>query len=104
MHCHSLSCGPNHSLDPLGDGRPFGEQQMPVAVLHATVAVVQRIRSLVRALGQQLLDAHIVRGVIVGAEAHPLEYKVHDRMADGLRKEAGLLLVEAAGENEARVS
>lgn len=92
-----------HSLDPLGNGRPLGVQQMPPAVLHTTVPIVQRIRRLVRALRQQLLDAHIVRRIIVRTEAHPLQDKVHDRMADRLRKEAGLLLVEAANEKRAAV-
>lgn len=88
-----LSC-PHHSLDPLGHRGPFGEQQMALALRYVTVAVVQRIGRLVDALGQQLLDANVVGRVVVVAEAFALEDKVHDRVADGLAEEAGLLFVE----------
>lgn len=57
---------------------------------------MQRIRRLVDALRQQLLDAHIVRGVVVLAEAHALQNEMHHRMAGGLCEKAGLLFVESA--------
>lgn len=86
-----------HSLDPLGQRCPLGVQQISLTSGDATVAVVQRIGRLVHALGQQLVDAHIVGRFVVLAEAHPLQNEVNDGMADALREEAGLLLVEADG-------